>query len=284
MKIQPLSDLHVEFWQHANNAPTIPQTDADVIVLAGDIDVGYQNEVDYCTKLAQEHSKPVVFVLGNHSFYNKNMDYVRQKWYDNANVLVDDGVQFIDEGITYVNGDTTFLGGILWTDFHDYNNREMAYAQERMNDFRITTMDVQDSLKTAEKTNEYMRKATAIDPEEYGHYWMTARRTVDEHKKTLNWMNVILKDFKTKKNVVVSHHLPSYLSVDPIYAGDMLNAAFVSNLDDWIATKDIALWIHGHAHNSSDYVYEDTRVVCNPFGYLNNETNRKFISDLIIDV
>ena len=69
-----------------------------------------------------------------------------------------------------------------------------------------------------------------------------------------------------------------------IYPGKIINSAFVSNLDDWIATKDIALWIHGHAHNSSDYVYEDTRVVCNPFGYLNNETNRKFISDLIIDV
>lgn len=282
MKIQPLSDLHIEFQRNANDAPVIPKTDADIIVLAGDIGVGYQQEVNYCTELAQEHSKPVIFVLGNHSFYNKNMDYVRQQWYDNHNVLSEQGVQFLDTDLMYVNGDTTFVGGCLWTDFHDYNDSEMEYANERMNDFRITTMDVQDSLNKAEETNEYMRKASK--KEEYGNYWMTPRRTVDEHKKTMDWMNVVLKDFKSEKNVVVSHHLPSYLSADPMYAGDMLNAAFASNLDDWIATKDIALWIHGHAHNSSDYILHDTRVICNPYGYHRTETNRKFKLDLVVEV
>jgi predicted phosphodiesterase len=282
MKIQPISDTHCEFWRNANNAPTIPQTDADVIVLAGDIDVGYENEVNFCKQLTQDHGKPVVFVLGNHSFYNKNMDYIRQQWYDNATVLADEGVQFLDDGITYVNGDTTFLGGILWTDFQDYNNVAMEYAKQRMNDFRITTMDIQDSLNSAESTNEHMRNAA--DREEYGKYWITPRRTVDEHKKTLEWMNVVLRDFKSEKNVVVSHHLPSYLSIHPLYAGDMLNAAFVSNLDNWISTKDITLWLHGHAHNSSDYMIEDTRVICNPFGYLNTETNSKCSLDLVVEI
>ncbi len=27
------------------------------------------------------------------------------------------------------------------------------------------------------------------------------------------------------------------------------------------------LWIHGHTHDSFDYVHNGTRVVCNPRGY-----------------
>ena len=46
MKIQLLNDLHNEFLSNGNNNPGhkwpgfIPETDADIIILAGDIDTG----------------------------------------------------------------------------------------------------------------------------------------------------------------------------------------------------------------------------------------------------
>jgi len=33
----------------------------------------------------------------------------------------------------------------------------------------------------------------------------------------------------------------------------------------------IKLWIHGHTHESFDYMVGDTRIVCNPRGYIGYE-------------
>ena len=44
-----------------------------------------------------------------------------------------------------------------------------------------------------------------------------------------------------------------------------MSAAFASDLDRLMGKA--ALWIHGHTHDSFDYVLNGTRVVCNPRGY-----------------
>jgi predicted phosphodiesterase len=72
MKIRILSDLHLEFsaW-HPPFEP--PETDADVVVLAGDIDNGTQ-AIDWA-----EHTfagKPVLYVPGNHEYYDGEISAV----------------------------------------------------------------------------------------------------------------------------------------------------------------------------------------------------------------
>ena len=53
----------------------------------------------------------------------------------------------------------------------------------------------------------------------------------------------------------------------------MLNPAFASNLNEFIVNNpQIRVWCHGHVHNHFDYILGQTRVVCDPFGY-NNENN-----------
>lgn len=61
MKIQLLNDLHIEF-----SGFDIPATDVDVIVLAGDIGVGF-NGLEWIEQQCVE--KPVIYVPGNHEFY-----------------------------------------------------------------------------------------------------------------------------------------------------------------------------------------------------------------------
>jgi len=47
-----------------------------------------------------------------------------------------------------------------------------------------------------------------------------------------------------------------------------MDAAFGSDLSALILDPGApALWIHGHVHESRDYVVGGTRVVCNPHGY-----------------
>jgi predicted phosphodiesterase len=68
-------------------------------------------------------------------------------------------------------------------------------------------------------------------------------------------------------DVVVTHHLPSHLSVDPIWAKAITNCYFVCEQDALIRAHEPALWMHGHTHTDTDYVLGKTRVVCNPRGY-----------------
>jgi Icc-related predicted phosphoesterase len=72
---------------------------------------------------------------------------------------------------------------------------------------------------------------------------------------------------RIKENtIVVSHHLPSYASVPPIYRG-CDSRFFVSDETKLIAEKQPRLWLHGHTHGACDYMLGNTRVVCNPYGY-----------------
>ena len=95
MKVQIASDLHIEFDNPFTPSFKLPVTDADVIILAGDIGVGFESEKAFCEEVVQTHKKDVVFVLGNHSFYGQgNIDKIRDQW---AKVDIP-GVHYLDEG------------------------------------------------------------------------------------------------------------------------------------------------------------------------------------------
>jgi len=266
MKLQIVSDLHIEF----DNGDTIklPKTDADVIILSGDIGVGFKQESKFVRNLAQEHGKPVIFVLGNHSFYNHgNIDRERGRW----NKASFDDVYYLDEGKYCTINGVNFLGGIFWTDFNNYNTMDMFMAKEMMNDYRGVRMSKMDSsLNNIHfDGNEYL---------------FTPQRSVDEHLKTKEWFEHILGEWKGQKNVVVTHHLPSYQSISPEFKGNSLNPAYASNLDEWIMDRDIALWTHGHVHSNHDYMIGDTRVICNPRGYRYHALNDGFKDNLVIEI
>ena len=74
--------------------------------------------------------------------------------------------------------------------------------------------------------------------------------------------------------VVVTHHGPSSLSNHPRYpANDSVNWAYYSNLEeDILDFNNVPLWFHGHTHNPHDYHIGNTRVVCNPRGYIGYES------------
>ena len=101
--------------------------------------------------------------------------------------------------------------------------------------------------------------------------------THDIHKKFL---------LTSDADVIVSHHAPSYLSVSARYKGDAYNPCFATELYEDIINmkKPPKLWIHGHMHNRSDYMIGDTRVICHPRGYPNeNEWYRNY-EPLIVEI
>jgi Icc-related predicted phosphoesterase len=94
----------------------------------------------------------------------------------------------------------------------------------------------------------------------------------------------LLEDELAPGDIVVTHHLPSYRSVAPRFSGSPLNAFFVCDVEALIQERHPLLWMHGHTHSSVDVTLGDTRILCNPFGYVGWELNQEFRDAMIVEV
>ena len=56
--------------------------------------------------------------------------------------------------------------------------------------------------------------------------------------------------------------------VAPEHKGSLLNSAFTTELDNFIADSRIDAWIFGHSHANIDAAIGNTRIVCNQLGYV----------------
>ncbi len=148
-------------------------------------------------------------------------------------------------------GDLTFAGCTLWSDFANNNSFVKLEAQRRMNDYRIIKFH-----------------GNPLTPDDT--YWW--------HKESLEWLK------HNKADVVVTHHAPSPQSVADDYKTDRLNGAYVSDLEDLIKELKPKLWIHGHVHITKDYKIGETRVICNPRGYMGWESNPFFNPELVVEI
>lgn len=268
MKIQLISDLHIGVCQYTPVA-----AGADVIVVAGDVDAGFDTNVyrlfsDMLRSSPQAH---IVYVAGNHEFYGKDIIKFRDELHKFCGPAsaggefedrLDQRFHFLDNDEVIIGG-TRFLGSTLWTNFELFGESQkqscMEEAARRLNDFYHIKID--------------------------GRLF-TPQDSVDLHNTAVQWLEKKLKHEPFDgETVVVTHHAPSFASVVPHYQHDPLSACYASKLDHLTGLN--ALWIHGHTHDSLDYQIDKTRVVCNPRGYARNEhsnENRSFKPAMVIDL
>jgi predicted phosphodiesterase len=247
MKIHILSDLHTEF---SDFDPL--ETDADVVVLAGDIGVGAAGIV---WAARQYPEAPVVYVPGNHEFYGHDV-HDTNRLFDaapaNIRVLSDDACDL--EGVR-------FLGSTLWTDFKLYGEGEAWSARQR--------------------AKAFIEDFTSI---RNGKRLFTPEDSVELHAASKAWLVSELQKKFHGTTVVVMHHLPASPSIAEKYKNDPLSPAFASRLEDVIEQYQPDLWIHGHTHVPCDYEIFRTRVVCNPRGYPSEYSGTGFSPGLVVEV
>jgi predicted phosphodiesterase len=251
VKIRIHSDLHLEFLDWAP-----PAVEADVVVLAGDIHKGACG-IEWARR--RFPNNPVIYVPGNHEFYGGELHDVLTALRNQARRF---DVELLD-GTQLNLGGVRFLGATLWTDFALFGStptelaRAMTDARFLMNDFRLIR---------------------------YGQRGLLSPEQVREiHLEQLQWLKSRLAEPFEGPSVVVTHHLPHPGSIRPKYDGDRLNAAFASDLSH-VFGPPISVWIHGHTHDSCDYVATGTRVICNPRGYLPQEPNPDFDPRLCVEL
>jgi hypothetical protein len=236
MKLHVISDLHAGF------APfELPETDADVLVLAGDADTGLRG---LAMAAGWARRRPVVYVAGNHEFYGESIPRHLQKLADGS---AGTEVRFLENRVATLGG-VRFLGCTLWTDFDLFGKRmlDAAAAQMAMNDFR----------------------SIRVDPQ-YRRFHPTDAMAM--HAASLHWLVERLDEPCDGPTVVVTHAAPSLRSVKPAYRTDPVTAAYASNLDALFDGR-AALWIHGHTHFCCDYTVGGTRVIANQRGYPHEDT------------
>ncbi|MGA2244561.1 MAG: metallophosphoesterase [Verrucomicrobiota bacterium] len=232
MRLHVLSDLHLEF------GPYEPEpTDADAVVLAGDIHMGRAG-----LEWIRRHfsRQPVVYVLGNHEFFRHSIPELthtlkRETSGSHIHVLENEAVEIAG---------FTLLGSTLWTDFALYGNQEAAMSTAEMGMLDYTTIQIKSERR-------------------FFRPWRAAKL----YAESVAWLEGELARRDPARTVVVTHNAPSRRSIDTPQVGRALSAAFASNLEKLIAASGIPLWIHGHTHYNVDYEVGKTRVYSNQRGY-----------------
>ncbi|POA28182.1 MULTISPECIES: metallophosphoesterase [unclassified Pseudomonas] len=242
MKMLIYSDLHIEF------APFTPQaTDADIVVLAGDIDTQARG-----VKWANEtFSQPVIYCAGNHEFYKGHIDHTLRKMRDAAAPHV-----HVLENQTWICNQTRFLVTTAWTDFSSTGDVVAATMMcgQWMNDFR------------AIRAEERFRRLRPAD-------------VIERNRIAFDFLLHELAQPFNGKTVVITHHCPV-----PEVAGEKhdghLSAAYSNRWHALLEKADI--WIFGHTHHSIDIELGGCRLISNPRGYPGENTG--FISGFTIEI
>jgi len=244
MRIHILSDLHLEY------EPFVPpQTGAEVVVLAGDIDNGAAG-IEWAKRTFR---CPVIYLAGNHEYYEGDFDAVQDTLRASAR---GSSVELLDCSEAVLGG-ARFLGCTLWTDY------SLAPARERPAVIEASR-DLCPDYRLIRLGERLFAPEDAIG--------LCAR-----HRR---WLSARLAEPFPGKTVVVTHFAPHRRSIAPAYTRHRANPGFVLDLKDLMGQA--ALWIHGHTHTFFDYRVRGTRVLCNPRGYPKEATG--FRPDLTVEI
>ena len=248
MRLLVLSDLHTEFEDFV-----VPSVDWDVAVLAGDIGVG-ERGLEWIEQNIGD--RPCVYVLGNHEYYRNAIPRLVSKLTSRNSGT---NIHLLDRSEVVVGG-VRFAGCTLWTDFELGNQRlaAMITAGESMTDY-----------KKIRRSPEYRR------------LWPSD--TAGCNAADVLWLRGVFQSDEPEPLVVVTHHAPSPRSLFPGTEGDLLNAAYASDLESLVAESNAEYWLHGHIHRSVSYTIGETKVVCNPRGYP-DEPAEGFDPGLVIEI
>jgi len=269
MKIALASDLHLEF----GDINLTNDEGADVLVLSGDImiaqDLHDHPHMDYnpyssgaladlgrrqatalrfrdFLKRCSFQFPHVVYIAGNHEFYHGKFVGSLQDLRNECGKYPN--VYFMENDMRTIN-DVTFIGCTLWTDMNKGDPLTLHAVSDMMNDYRIIRHD------------------------ELGYTKLRPAHTASRHRKSVEYIRTVIEGQFDEKFVVVGHMAPSKLSVHPKYQNDtLMNGAYASDLSEFIMDHpQIKLWTHGHTHHKFDYMIGETRIVCNPRGYIGYE-------------
>jgi predicted MPP superfamily phosphohydrolase len=234
MRIQVLSDLHTEDYEFPVDflsGGRVRFPGADVLALCGDVvavDSQGAEQIHRVFEFLSRQAKHVLFVAGNHEYWGtRTKPGTAERTEQTLRACIDRL-----PNVQYLNNDAATVGGVHFlggTMWFPYNPLNQMYEKH--------WPDFENISRLSDWAYEYNRAF------------------------------VELADKATPETLVITHHLPNLRSVAPRFQASDSNRFFLGDVNRILLERRPRLWLHGHTHHSADYQYEETRVVCNPFGY-----------------
>lgn len=263
------SDIHLEFHENffdgygpAGDAqkfirqliPNLPTDKKTVLIVAGDLGSGYSpTRIAFFFEYLVKRFFHIFYVLGNHEHYGTIYPEALARIQLAVNTRLGDK----SKKVTIVGDDPTsitlngakFIGATTWTDY--------AVNASRRDEIRERI-----SYSIADHSRIYNLAGGCMMPADFALIYET----------TVNKIEELLKNSESNdRTVVVTHHLPSFTAVHPMYMMDersrILNHAFASNLEGLMIKYKPAYWVFGHTHTSYYGEVGQTKLLCNPYGY-----------------
>jgi predicted phosphodiesterase len=241
MKIQILSDIHLEYYDYYPGLHYFLKPSAKILILAGDI-CYYKHE--FFLKFFKEASfffKYVLFVPGNHEYYTSTFIDTDFESFERADYEMKDilcnlqNVIFLQEN-TFTIGNINFIGATLW------NDSKMTYNQ-------LKKLNYTQNDNFVLYRNKVMPDPTKTDVINKRHY---------------NWLSTQLNLHKNYYNIVITHFLPSKNCIDKHFQQYDDNHFFYTNCEKLF--PKVNTWIYGHTHIGSKKYLKNTLLISNPHG------------------
>mgnify|MGYP000651624373 CR=1 FL=1 len=268
MKLQFLSDIHLEFFNknlhYFDFLINVKDPSCQYLALLGDI--GHPSIHNYSLFLNHIHKyyRKIFIISGNHEYYSNNsprsITHIDKHIHSICNQF--SNVFYLNNDYHILNDDYVIIGSTLWSNIDlDFSNK----IQHSLNDYK----------------NIYDDKLSLVTPSYIRSLF----------NRNVQFIIDTLKLFPNKKIIILSHHLPSLDLIDSKYKSAKysdFNSAYASDLNYlFYQFNNIHYWLCGHTHSSIDTKINNTRILCNPCGYLlapNVFENKNFSTHKFIEL
>jgi predicted phosphohydrolase len=252
MKVQYCSDLHLEFphnREFIKNNPIIPT--GEVLILAGDIlPFQFINQPSEFLDYIADHFEKTYWIPGNHEYYESDINERSGSFCESIRSNV-----FLINNQSINLNDTNFIFSTLWSKISEENR---FIIENTLSDFKLIS-DGESNLKTS--------KFNIL------------------HEESFEFIKKSLDTNKMQKNIVVSHHIPTFLNYPEEHRQSKVNQGFATELFDLIHDATIEYWIYGHHHtNIPEFEINGTKLITNQLGYVKYKKNKTYRSDVCIEI
>ncbi|MFM8914224.1 MAG: metallophosphoesterase [Flammeovirgaceae bacterium] len=251
MDFQYCSDLHLEFednrsWLRGN----MLEPAADVLILAGDVVCfSAMERAAWFFDWVSENFKETYWIPGNHEYYRSSIECppLHHKKIKHNVTLINNASAEI--------GDTFFHFSTLWTAIPQANSSRITGG---MSDYHLISIDGA-KLATADVNMIHLHSKRFLEESLMAH--------------------------AGKKQVVITHHVPTFMNYPEEFLGSTLNPAFAVELSPIINEFQPEAWIFGHTHrNVPGFSMGKTRMRTNQLGYVGHGEHLGFAPSAILSV
>lgn len=232
MRIQVISDLHIECEEKPVSPYDYINPSADVLILAGDI--GSLYKYDQLYNFLSETSKLfklLIYVPGNHEYYEisgmEPLTMSQLKFRLEELRIAIPNLVILDKS-SILLGNICIAGCTLWSD------------------------------PLCDIIPRFVVRMKNMNKEQYAL----------QHKEDLEFIENMIEYCKDNnyRLISVTHYPPTYKTLEGFRRKTKFLSLYATDLDRLLSGDNIDTWICGHTHNNFDFDMNGTRIVSNQKG------------------